>query len=66
MIGFKFKHLRELKDKKYKHFIQRMNKLIMKIFINSNTSLDCLHSKDMVLHAHPNLLENMLQSPLLR
>ena len=61
MIGFKFKHLRELKGKKYKHSIWRTNKLTMKIFINSNTSLGCLHSKDMVLHVHPDLLENMLQ-----
>ena len=38
----------------------------MKIFINSNTSLGCLHSKDVVLHARPNLLENMLQYQLLR
>ena len=43
-----------------------MNKLIMKIFINSNISLDCLHSKDVVLHARPDLLENMLQCQLLR
>ena len=54
MIEFKFKHLKELKDKQYKHFIQRINKLIMKIHINSNTSLGCLHSKDMVLHVRPN------------
>ena len=38
----------------------------MKIFINSNTSLGCLHSKDVVLHVHPDLLENMLQCQLLR
>ena len=38
----------------------------MKIFINSNTSLGCLHSKDMVLHVRPDLLENMLQCQLLR
>ena len=43
-----------------------MNKLIMKIFINSNTSLDCLYSKDVVLHVRPNLLENMLQCQFLR
>ena len=43
-----------------------MNKLIMKIFINSNTSLGCLHSKDVVLHVRPDLLENMLQCQLLR
>ena len=61
MIGFKFKYLIELKSKKYKLLIQRTNKLIMKIFINNNTSLGCLHSMDMVLHARPNLLENMLQ-----
>ena len=38
----------------------------MKIFINSNTSLDCLHSKDVVLHVRPDLLENILQCQLLR
>ena len=38
----------------------------MKIFINSNTSLGCLHSKDMVLHVRPDFLENMLQCQLLR
>ena len=38
----------------------------MKIFINSNTSLGCLHSKDMVLHVRPDLQENMLQCQLLR
>ena len=38
----------------------------MKIFINSNTSLDCLHSKNVVLHVRPDLLENMLQCQLLR
>ena len=38
----------------------------MKIFSNSNTSLGCLHSKDMVLHVHPDLQENMLQCQLLR
>ena len=43
-----------------------MNKLIMKIFINSNTSLGCLHSKDVVLHVRLNLLENILQYQLLR
>ena len=43
-----------------------MNKLIMKIFINSNTFLSCLHSKDVVLHVRPDLLENMLQYQLLR
>ena len=61
MIGFKFKYLIELKSKKYKLLIQRTNKLIMKIFINSNTSLGCLHSKDVVLHVRLDLLENMLQ-----
>ena len=54
------------KCKKYKLLIWRTNKLIMKIFINSNTSLGCLHSKDMVLHACSNLLENMLQCQLPR
>ena len=57
---------KELKDKQYKHFIWRINKLIMKTSINSNTSLDCLHSKDVVLHIRPDLLENMLQCQLLR
>ena len=38
----------------------------MKIFINSNTSLGCLHSKDVVLHVRPDLLENILQCQLLR
>ena len=38
----------------------------MKIFINSNTYLGCLHSKDVVLHIRPDLLENMLQCQLLR
>ena len=38
----------------------------MKTFINSNTSLGCLHSKDVVLHVRPDLLENMLQCQLLR
>ena len=66
MIGFKFKHLRELKDKQYKQFIWRTNKLIMKTFIHSNTSLGCLHSKGVVLHVHLDLLENMLQCQLLR
>ena len=66
MIGSKFKHLQELIAKQYKHFIRRMNKLIMKTFINSNTSLGCLHYKDVVLHARPNLLENMLQCQLPR
>ena len=33
----------------------------MKIFINSNTSLGCLNSKDVVLHVRLDLLENMLQ-----
>ena len=66
MIEFKFKHLKELKDKQYKHFIRRTNKLIMKIHINSNTSLGCLHSKDVVLHVRPDLLKNMLQCQLLR
>ena len=31
-----------------------------KTFINSSIFSGCLHSKDKVLHAHPNLLENML------
>ena len=66
MIGSKFKHLQELIAKQYKHFIRRMNKLIMKTFINSNTSLGCLHSKGMVLHVRPDLLENTLQCQLLR
>ena len=66
MIEFKFKHLKELKDKQYKHFIQRTNKLIMKIHINSNTSLGCLHSKDMVLHVRPDLPKNKLRCQLLR
>ena len=38
----------------------------MKIFINSNTFLGCLHFKDVVLHARLDLLENMLQYQLLR
>ena len=38
----------------------------MKIFINSNTSLGCLHFKDVVLHVRPDLLENMLQCQFLR
>ena len=38
----------------------------MKIFINSNTSLGCLHSKDVVLHVRLDLLENMLQCQVLR
>ena len=38
----------------------------MKIFINSNTSLGCLHSKNVVLHIRPDFLENMLQCQLLR
>ena len=38
----------------------------MKILINDNTSLGCLHSKDVVLHVHPDLLENMLQCQLLK
>ena len=38
----------------------------MKIFINSNTFSGCLHSKDVVLHVRPDLLENMLQCQLLR
>ena len=66
MIGFRFKHLKRLKDEQYKHFIWRMHKLIMKILINSNTSLGCLHSKDVVLHVHLDLLENMLQCQLWR
>ena len=66
MIGFKFKHLKELKDEQYKHFIWRTNKLIMKMLINSNNSLGCLHSKDVVLHVRPDLLENMLKYQLLR
>ena len=66
MIEFKFKHLKELKDKQYIHFIRRTNKLIMKILISSDTSLGCLHSNDVVLHVRPNLLENMLQYQLLR
>ena len=38
----------------------------MKVFINSNTSLGCLHSKDVVLHVRPDLLKNMLQCQLWR
>ena len=38
----------------------------MKILINSNTSLGCLHSKDMVLHVRSDLLKNMLQCQLWR
>ena len=38
----------------------------MEILINSNTSLDCLHSKDAVLHAHLNLPESMLRCQLPR
>ena len=38
----------------------------MKILINSNTSLGCLHSKHVVSHVRPDLLENMLQCQLLR
>ena len=38
----------------------------MKIHINSNTSLGCLHSKNVVLHVLPDLLKNMLQYQLLR
>ena len=38
----------------------------MKIYINSNTSLGCLHSKDVVFHVRPDFLENMLQCQLLR
>ena len=64
MLGFKFKHLKRLKDEQYKHFMRSINKLIIKIHINSNTSLGCLHSKDVVLHAHPDLLENMLKCQL--
>ena len=56
----------ELKDKQYIHFIWRTNKLTMRILINSNTSLGCFHSKDVVLHVRPDLLENMLQYQLLR
>ena len=66
MIRFKFKHLKELKDEQHKHFKWRTHKLIMKILINSNTFLGCLHSKDVVLHVCQDLLENMLQSQLLR
>ena len=66
MIGFRFKHLKGLKDEQYKHFIWRMHKLIMKILINSNTSLGCLHSKDVVSHVRPDLLKNMLKCQLLR
>ena len=43
-----------------------MNILIMKLFVNNNTSLDCLHSKDAVLHARLNLPESMLQCWLLK
>ena len=45
---------------KYNAFIQQMNILTKEIFINNNTFLGCLHSKDAVLHAHLSLLENML------
>ena len=38
----------------------------MKIFLNSNTFSGCLHSKDVVLHVHPDLLKNMLQCQHLR
>ena len=37
-----------------------MNVLTKEIFINNNTFSSCLHSKDMVLHAHLSLSENML------
>ena len=66
MLGFKFKHLKRLKDEQYKRFILRTHKLIKKILINSNTSLGCLHSKDVVLHVRPDLLKNTLQCQLWR
>ena len=37
-----------------------MRILIMEIFINNNTFLDCLHSKDATLHVRLNLPESML------
>ena len=43
-----------------------MNILIIEIFINNNTSLDCLHSKDAALHVRLNLPESMLRCQLLK
>ena len=50
----------------FKHFLKRtfiktltkqMNVLTKETFINNNTFSSCLHSKDMVLHAHLSLLK---------
>ena len=65
IIGFKFKHIRTKQQKVQASYITNKyidhgNILIMKIFVNSNASLDCLHSKDMVLYARLNLPESML------
>ena len=51
----------KVREKKHEALIQQNNLLRKEIFINSNTFLGCLHSKDVVLHAHLNLLENMPQ-----
>ena len=53
----------------FKHFLKRtfiktltkqMNVLAKETFINNDTFSDCLHSMDVVLHAHLSPLENML------
>ena len=66
MIEFKFKHLWELNIKKHRLLIWWKNILITKIFINSNTSSDCLHFKDVVLHDRLNLPERTLRCQFLR
>ena len=46
----------------FKHFLKRtfIKTLTKETFINNNTFSSCLHSKDMVLHAHLSPLKNML------
>ena len=55
-----FKHLYGTNNGKYEAFPQQMNILTKEIFINNTTFSGCLHSKDMVLHAHLSLPESML------
>ena len=65
MIGFKFKHLIELRKSSI-NILYKEQILIKQTFINNNTSLGYLHSKDVVLHVRLDLLKNMLQYQLWR
>ena len=60
MTKILFKHLYRTNNREYNAFSQQMNISTKETFINNNTFSGCLYSRDVVLHAHLNLLENML------